>query len=56
MEHTEQDNRICLFYVTEQLMDLIKIKTEKELRIKLYKFKDQCVHNLGIDALHNHNN
>ena len=25
-----QDNRICLYYVTERLIDLTKIKTEKE--------------------------
>ena len=55
-DEKQQDNRICLYYVTERLIDLTKIKTEKELKIKLYKFKDECVHNLGINALHNHNN
>ena len=56
MKHTEQDDRICLFYITEQLTDLTEIKSDKELRKKLEEFKNECVHNLGINALHNNNN
>jgi len=56
MEQTEQDNRVCLFYITEQLTDLTEIKSDKELRKQLEKFKNECVHNLGINALHDHNN
>ena len=56
MKDIKQDNRICLFYVTEELTDLTEIKSDKELRKKLEEFKNECVHNLGIDALHNHNN
>ena len=56
MKDKKQDNRICLFYITERLSELTKIKSNKELRIKLDKFKLECVHNLGINALHNYNN
>ena len=56
MEHTEQDNRICLFYVVGQLIDLNEIESDKELRKKIEEFKNECVHNLGINALHDHNN
>jgi len=51
----EQDNRICLFYITKRLSELTEIKSDKELRKKLEEFKNECVHNLGINALHNHN-
>jgi hypothetical protein len=56
MKDKKQDNRISLFYITERLSELTKIKSDKELRIKLDKFKLECVHNLGINALHNYNN
>ena len=56
-----EDNRICLFYVTKRLMDLNKIADRRKGAIgimeKLLKeFEKECVYNLGINALHNHNN
>ena len=45
MKDKKQDNRISLFYITERLSELTKIKSNKELRIKLDKFKLECVHN-----------
>jgi len=50
-----EDNRVCLFYVTNRLISLADIKSDKELRKKLEEFKEECIHNLGINALHNHN-
>ena len=56
MNPKEQDNRICLFYITERLSELTEIKSDKELRKKLEEFKNECVHNLGVNSLHNHKN
>ena len=53
MKDKKQDNRICLFYITERLFDLSKIKSDKKLREKLNKFQDECFHNLGVNSLHN---
>tara|TARA_R110000824_G_scaffold382843_1_gene576127 strand:+ start:561 stop:755 length:195 start_codon:yes stop_codon:yes gene_type:complete len=63
-----EDNRICLFYVTKRLMDLTKIAEKRKkvytsaanethlIEKSLKEFERECVHNLGINALHNHNN
>ena len=68
MEHTKQDNRICLFYVTQRLMDLTKIAEKRKkvytsaanethlIEKSLKEFERECIYNLGINALHNHNN
>ena len=52
MKNTEQDNRVCLFYVAEKLMRLTEIKSDEDLRKKVEEFKQECVYNLGINALH----
>jgi hypothetical protein len=58
MKYSKQDSRVCLFYVTERLHKLSDIKNDvpydNKLRKKLYEFKNECIHNLGVDALHNH--
>jgi hypothetical protein len=51
-----EDNRICLFYVTKRLMDLTKIADRRKMEKLLKEFEKECLHNLGINALHNHNN
>ena len=45
------DQRVCLFYVADRLKDLEECKTEAKLRDKLSEFKDECVHNIGTNAL-----
>ena len=42
MKYSKQDSRICLFYVTERLLKLLN------------EFKDEMIHNIGVDSLHNH--
>ena len=68
MESKKQDNRICLFYVTKRLMDLTKIAEKRKkvytsaanethlIEKSLKEFERECIHNLGINALHNYNN
>ena len=50
------DNRVCLFYIADKLKDLSEIKSDKELRKSVEEFKRECIYNLGINALHDHNN
>jgi|TARA_R100001530_G_scaffold1945_1_gene3350 hypothetical protein len=52
----QSDDRICLFYIADTLKDLSEIKSDKELRKKVDEFKRECIYNLGVNALHNHNN
>ena len=56
MKDITQDDRVCLFYVADKLKDLSDIKSDKELRKSLEEFKRECIYNLGINALHYHNN
>ena len=51
-----KDNRMCLFYVTKRLINLTKIADRRKMEKLLKEFEKECVHNLGINALHNHNN
>ena len=39
MKYFKQDSRVCIFYVTDKLLN---------------EFKDEMMHNIGVDSLHNH--
>ena len=54
MEYTEQDNRVCMYYITDKLQRLSEIKSNKELRKEVEGFKEEMTYNLGINAMHNH--
>ena len=51
MNDPKIDNRVCLFYVTDRLMELSQVK-DKDLRKYIAQFKDECLRNLGVNALH----
>ena len=55
MKYTKQDNRICAFYVTDRLLDMLELQdtNQKKLLKLLNEFKDEMIHNLGVNALHN---
>ena len=53
MKHIEQDNKVCLFYVTERLIKITKESDRRKMEKLLEEFKEECLHNLGINALHN---
>ena len=55
MKYNKQDNRICAFYVTDKLLDMLELQdtNPKKLLKLLNEFKDEMIHNLGVDALHN---
>ena len=56
MKNTKQDSRVCMYYITNKLQRLSEIKSDKELRKEVEEFKEEMTYNLGINALHNHNN
>ena len=56
MKYTKQDNRICAFYVTDRLLDMLELQdtNQKKLLKLLNEFKDEMIHNLGVNSLENH--
>ena len=46
------DQRVCLFYVADRVKGILEdSKTNAQLRDQLEEFKDECVHNIGTNAL-----
>ena len=56
MKYFKQDSRICMFYVVTRLIQILEIKdvNKKKMEKKLSEFKDEMIHNIGVDSLHNH--
>ena len=56
MKYIKQDNRVWSFYITERLLEILEFEdtNQKKLLKLLNEFKDEMIHNLGINALHNH--
>ena len=50
------ENRICLFYVADRLMEITEISDRRQMEKAIDEFKDECLRNLGVNALHDHNN
>ena len=56
MKYFKQDSRVCMFYVTNRLLNMLEhedVDKNKVLKL-LNEFKDEMIHNLGVDSLHNH--
>ena len=51
-----QDNRVCMFYVINQLKDMVTENDDQQKIIQLTEFYNQLIFNLGVNALHNHKN
>ena len=49
------NQRVCSFYVTERLCEILELEdtNPKKLLKLLNEFKDEMIHNLGVNALHN---
>ena len=46
------EQRVCLFYVADRVKGILEdSKTDAQLRDQLEEFQDECVHNIGINAL-----
>ena len=56
MKYFKQDSRICMLYVTNRLLNMLEhedVDKNKVLKL-LNEFKDEMIHNIGVDSLHNH--
>ena len=49
------DNTVDLFYVANKLVEILKVD-DKELRKEVEEFREEIFHNIGANALHDHNN
>lgn len=49
-----ETNRVCMFYVADRLKDILKAKTEEQLRKEVKEMTDEMIHNLGINSLIKH--
>ena len=46
------DQRIDLFYVADRVKGILEdSKTDAKLRDNLEEFNDECIHNIGVNAL-----
>jgi len=45
------DQRIDLFYVANTIRGILERKKDTEVRELLQEFEDECVHNIGMNAL-----
>ena len=46
------EQRVCLFYVADRVKTILsESKNEEQLRDTLQEFEDECVHNIGVNAL-----
>ena len=46
------EQRVCLFYVADRVKGILEeSKTDAQLRTQLEEFNDECIHNIGVNAL-----
>ena len=45
------EQRICLFYVADRLLTISNMKSGKKAHKALWEFKEECVHNIGVNSL-----
>ena len=46
------EQKICLFYVADRVKGILEdSKTGEQLRSQLEEFNDECIHNIGVNAL-----
>ena len=50
-----EDNTVDLFYVANKLVEILEVN-DKELRKEVEEFKQEIFHNIGANAVHDHNN
>ena len=48
------DNKVCLFYIINELKDIITEPNVEDVEKRLTDFHNTLIFNLGINALHNH--
>ena len=51
----EIDDRVDIFYVANKLVDILE-SDDKDLRREVEEFRSEIFHNIGANAVHDHNN
>ena len=56
MKYKVQDQRISMFYVTDRILEILEEEDINQIKMNkmLNEFKDELIHNLGVNVLHNH--
>ena len=49
------DNTIDLFYVANKLVNILEVE-DKDLPKEVEEFRSEIFHNIGANAVHDHNN
>ena len=49
------DNTVDLFYVADRLVNILDAD-DKDLRTEVEEFRSEIFHNIGANAVHDHNN
>ena len=49
------DNRVDLFYVADRLVEILDVD-DNNLRKEVEEFKQEIFHNIGANAIYDHNN
>ena len=51
----EIDDRVDIFYVANKLVEILEVD-DKHLRAEVEDFRKEIFHNIGANAVHDHNN
>ena len=51
----EIDNRVDIFYIANKLVEILEVD-DKHLRAEVEEFRSEIFHNIGANAVHDHNN
>ena len=49
------DNRVDIFYIANKLVQILEAD-DKHLRAEVEEFRSEIFHNIGANAVHDHNN
>ena len=55
MEDNLPDNRVDIFYVANKLVEILE-EEDKDLRREVEEFRSEIFHNIGANAVYEHNN
>ena len=50
------EQRVCLFYVADRIKSILEDNKNNndKMRLDLIEFNDECIHNIGVNALIEH--
>jgi len=51
-----KDNKVDLIYVTDKLMRITEISDRRKMEKAIEEFKEECLRNIGVNAVNDYNN